>query len=250
MKVSIITVCYNSQETIQDTIKSVIDQTYQDIEYIIIDGGSWDRTLDIISKYKDQITKVVTGPDDGIYDAMNKGISLATGDVLSILNSDDFYINNFTIEKVVRTMSENNVDSSYSDAVYIHKNDIEKSVRYWKSSHFSKKLFRIGWMPQHATFFAKRCFYEKYGAFRTDFPIAADYELMLRFLYRYEISTTYISEPLVKIRTGGRSAPSPTRVIRNILENNKAWRVNGIKPSLFTFLLKPLLKVPQYFKRM
>ena len=125
MKVSIITVCYNSQETIQDTIKSVIDQTYQDIEYIIIDGGSWDRTLDIISKYKDQITKVVTGPDDGIYDAMNKGISLATGDVLSILNSDDFYINNFTIEKVVRTMSENNVDSSYSDAVYIHKNDIE-----------------------------------------------------------------------------------------------------------------------------
>lgn len=249
MKISIITVVLNNEKTIGDAIKSVLSQCYENIEYIIVDGGSTDDTLGIISKYAKNISRFISEPDKGIYDAMNKGINLATGDIVGVLNSDDFYIDNLVIDKVVRAISEKHVDSSYADAIYVRRNDVDKTIRYWKSSPFSKRRFRIGWMPQHATFFARRCLYEKYGAFRTDLPIAADYELMLRFLYKYEISTTYIPEVLVKIRTGGKSAPNPSIVIRNMLENHKAWEVNGLSTSPITFILKSLLKLPQYFKR-
>jgi glycosyltransferase involved in cell wall biosynthesis len=249
MKISIITVVLNNENTIGDAIKSVLSQCYDNIEYIIVDGGSTDDTLGIISKYAKNISRFISEPDKGIYDAMNKGINLATGDVVGVLNSDDFYIDNLVIDKVVRAILEKHVDSSYADAIYVRRNDVDKTIRYWKSNPFSKRQFRIGWMPQHATFFARRCLYEKYGAFRTDLPIAADYELMLRFLYKYGISTTYIPEVLVKIRTGGKSAPNPSIVIRNMLENHKAWEVNGLSTSPITVILKPLLKLPQYFKR-
>ncbi len=249
MKISIITVVLNNEKTIGDAIKSVLSQCYENIEYIIVDGGSTDDTLGIIGKYAKNISRFISEPDKGIYDAMNKGINLATGDVVGVLNSDDLYIDNLVIDKVVHAISEKHVDSSYADAIYVRRNDVNKTIRYWKSSPFSKMQFRIGWMPQHATFFARRCLYEKYGAFRTDLPIAADYELMLRFLYKYGISTTYIPEVLVKIRTGGKSAPNPSIVIRNMLENHKAWEVNGLSTSPITFILKPLLKLPQYFKR-
>ena len=244
-----ITVCWNSEETIEDTIQSVISQTYSDIEYIVVDGNSTDSTLDILKKYRQHIDRIISEPDKGIYDAMNKGIRLATGDIVSVLNSDDLYADNLVIDKIVRAISEKNVDSSYSDAIYVERNDLNKIIRYWKSKPFSKKLFRMGWMPQHATFFARRFLYEKHGAFRTDMPIAADYELMLRFLYKHQISSTYIPEILVKIRIGGKSAPSPGMLIRNMRENYNAWKVNGISISPITFILKPLSKLPQYFKK-
>jgi glycosyltransferase len=249
MKVSIITIVYNNAKTIEETIRSVLQQDYNNIEYIIVDGGSNDGTLKIINKHRKYITRFISEPDNGIYDAMNKGLGLSCGDIIGILNSDDFYINNSVIGKVVKVLAENQVDSCYADALYVDKNDINKVKRYWKSDPFLKKRFKYGWMPQHSTFFVKRSIYEKYGLFRLNMPIAADYELMLRFLYKHEISTKYIPEVLVKIRVGGKSSPSLIRIFKNMIENHRAWKINNLDSTPLTFLLKPFLKIPQYFIR-
>jgi glycosyltransferase involved in cell wall biosynthesis len=249
MKVSIITVVLNNEQTIETSIKSVLSQTYKDIEYIIVDGGSTDNTLEIIKRYGEQVSKFISEPDDGLYDAMNKGIGLATGDVVGILNSDDFYADDCVIERVVSNITEKEVDSCYADAIYVRRDNPGKTTRFWKSCPFTRNLFKKGWMPPHATFFARRCFYERYGMFRTDMPVAADYELMLRFLYKYEISTTYIPQVLVKISNGGKSTPNPCTVLGNMIENYRAWKVNGLKTSPLTFLCKPLFKVSQFLKR-
>lgn len=205
MKVSIITAVYNGVRTIEDCIKSVAGQTYSNIEHIIIDGGSTNGTLDIIKKYSDRIACWISEPDNGIYDVMNKGIRVAAGDVVGILNSDYVYANDSVIETVVKTFSENKTDSCYGDLVYVNRNDIDKIVRHWKACDFYKERFRKGWMPPHPTFFVKKEVYEKYGYLNLDFPLAADYEIMLRFLYKYEVSTTYIPKVLVKMRAGGTS---------------------------------------------
>lgn len=248
MKISIITVVFNGVETIEDCIKSIIGQTYPDIEHIIIDGGSTDGTLDVIKKYNGNIAKVVSEPDNGLYDAMNKGIKTATGDVIGILNSDDLYADNFVIENVVKYFSDTNADSCYGNLIYVDKDNTNKVVRYWNAGDYSRKRFRRGWMPPHPTFFARKSIYEKYGYMNLAFPLAADYELMLRFLYKYEVSTIYIPKVLVKMRAGGTSTPG-LYTVKAVIENYRAWKVNGLRPNPYTFILKPLSKILQYKSR-
>lgn len=246
MKVSIITVVFNSKDTIEHTIESVLSQNYKNIEYIIIDGGSTDGTVDIIKKYEDRLAYWVSEPDDGLYDAMNKGIKAATGDVVGILNSDDMYADSSVIEETVNVISKEKVDTCYGDLVYVDKNNTQKVRRQWKSGNFLRDRFKRGWMPPHPTFFVKREIYQKYGLFNTNFPIAADYELMLRFLYKLGCSTAYIPKVLVKMRTGGNSSPSLANTIKANIEGYRAWKVNGLKPNPVIFIIKPLSKIAQY----
>ena len=248
LKVSIITVVRNNVSTIRDCIQSVIDQTYP-VEYIIIDGSSTDGTLDIIKEFGTAITKVVSEPDRGIYDAMNKGISLATGDIVGIINSDDFYIDNNVISSVVNEFETKNTDSIFADLVYVDWEDTEKIVRYYSSSFFSPKKFSSGWMPAHPTFFVKRVFYEKYGLFKTDYKIAADYELLTRFLGKYGISYSYIPKVIIKMRAGGVSTKN---FKSNLILNREIMRAcleNGIKTNMFKIYSKYLTKIFQLLKR-
>ena len=205
MKISIITSVWNNKETIKDAIDSVLSQTYEHIEYIVVDGASTDGTVEIVQSYGDKISKFISEKDNGLYDAMNKGITLATGDIVGILNSDDFYIDNQVIEKVVQEFEEKDVDSVYADLVFVKPENLDKVVRYYNSSYFRPEKFAYGWMPAHPTFFVKRKVYEKYGVFKTDYKIAADYELLTRFLAKNKISYIHIKEPIVKMRMGGAS---------------------------------------------
>ena len=248
IKVSIITVVYNNKETIKDAIESVLSQTYENIEYIVIDGASTDGTVEVIEKYADKIDTFVSEPDKGIYDGLNKGISLATGDVIGFLHSDDLFENEYVVEKIANAFLEHNVDSIYGDLTYVKKDDVSKVIRFWKSGEFTPKKLKFGWMPPHPTFYVKRTIYEKFGAFDTSFKIAGDYDTILRFLGRERISTYYIPEVLVKMRVGGESNKS----IRNLLQKSKedliAMKKNGVG-NVGTLIFKNLSKLPQFFKK-
>jgi len=248
MKISIITVVYNNKNTIKDAIESVLNQTYKNIEYIVVDGDSRDGTVEIIKSYGDKIDKFITELDNGIYDAMNKGIKLATGDVIGILNSDDFYLNNNIIEKVVHEFQNKKVDSVYGDLIYVDNKDTNKIVRYWKSKEYKKGLFKTGWHPAHPTFFVKKEIYENYGLFDLNFKIAADYEIMLRFLEKYKITVEYIPEVLVKMRIGGESNRSIKNILKANIECYKAWKINDLKPPIFLIFIKPLNKLKQFLR--
>lgn len=247
MRVSIITAVLNNIETIEECIFSIANQSYDSIEHIVIDGGSKDRTLEVLRKHENSIAELISEPDNGIYDAMNKGIRKASGDVIGILNADDIYANNRVIEKVADMFMQNKVDSCYGDLQYVDKNKPERVIRYWKSSAYREGLFYKGWMPPHPTFFVKRKIYEKYGYFDTSFNIAADYELMLRFLEKYKISTFYIPEVLIKMRLGGMSNRSLKNLFIKSSEDYRAWKVNDLKGSFYTILLKNISKIPQFF---
>ena len=249
MKVSIITVCYNSAATIEDTIESVLGQTYDAIEYIVIDGASSDDTLQIMDKYKNDISVFVSEKDKGMYDAINKGIQHSTGELIGILNADDFYIDNSVISDVVQTMQQEKADSLYSDLYYVAAEDTNKVVRNWISGKYNRQKFLNGWMPPHPTFFVKRTAYEKYGNFNLDLKSAADYELMLRFLYKNKLSTCYLPRPLVRMRVGGMSNVSLKNRINANKEDRLAWSMNGLRPKAFTMLLKPLRKVIQFVRK-
>lgn len=246
MKVSIITAVLNNRGHMEDCIKSVLSQEYTDLEHIIVDGSSTDGTIDIIRKHESKLSKWISEPDKGIYDALNKGIKMATGQVVGILHSDDMYADEGVVKDVMRYLNNHNVESCYGDLVYVDRFDTGRFVRYWKAGEFVKKRFKYGWMPPHPTFFAKKSVYDSYGLLNLDFPLAADYELMLRFLYRHNVSTAYIPKVLVKMRIGGTSNPG-LYTLKAIRENYKAWTVNGLRPSPKTFVLKPLSKVLQYF---
>jgi len=249
MKVSIITVVYNNAKTIKDAIESVLNQTYKNIEYIVIDGGSTDGTVEIIKSYGGKINKFISEKDNGLYDAMNKGISLASGCVVGILNSDDFYASNDILEIVANEFVTKDIDCLYGDLEYVGEDDINKVMRYWKSKPYKEGLFQKGWHPPHPTFFVKRECYEKYGVFNLDFKIAADYELMLRFLEKYKLKSTYVPRTFVKMRVGGESNKSLSNIIKANIESYKAWKVNGLYINPLMFLLKPLSKVLQLFRR-
>ena len=248
-KVSIITITYNSEETLIETIDSVLNQTYKNIEYIIVDGASTDDTVSIVHSYKDKITKFVSEKDKGLYDALNKGISMATGDVVGILHSDDFYTNHHVIQNVVNAFKTGNADAVYADLFYVDKDDTHKIHRKWKSGHYKHGMFRHGWMPPHPTFFVKREIYEKYGHFNLDLVSAADYELMLRFIHKHQIKLAYLPEFIIKMRVGGKSNLNLKNRIRANKEDRKAWKINGLKPYFYTTYLKPLRKIIQLFKR-
>jgi glycosyltransferase len=246
MKVSIITATYNSASTIRDTLDSVAEQTYSNIEHIIIDGLSKDNTLDIVREYP-HVAKIISESDKGIYDAMNKGIQYCTGDIIAILNSDDFYASNRVVEDALNEMKTFGTDTLYGDLEYVEKNDTTKVIRKWQSNQYKKKNWLNGWMLPHPTFFVRKEVYEKYGVFDLTLKSAADYELMLRFLYRYNVSTTYLSYVLVKMRTGGQSNMSIANRYQANLEDRMAWKKNGLKPKFYTTYWKPIRKVIQYF---
>lgn len=249
MKISIVTVVYNSANVIKSAIDSVLNQTYANIEYIIIDGKSTDGTVEIIQSYGDKISKFVSESDSGIYDAMNKGLNLATGDVVGILNSDDFYISNDVILRVVDVFKEHQVESMFADLVYVRPENLEKVVRYYDSSHFSPVKFAYGWMPAHPTFFCKREVYERYGYFKTGYKIAADYELLVRFLAKYQVSYYYLQESIIKMRIGGVSTQN---LKSNFILNKeilKACLENGIYSNWFMVLSKYPKKLLGLLKR-
>ena len=244
MKVSIITVSYNSEKTIEDTIQSVISQDYQDIEYIIIDGASSDATKSIIDNYKTDISCFISEPDAGIYDAMNKGINASNGDLIGVLNSDDVYSNSFVVSDMVNALG--NSDAVYADLVYVDFNNLDKVKRVWKSGRFKKGAFYFGWMPPHPTFFVKKECYLNFGLYSLSLRSAADYELMLRFIHKNNIKVSYLPEIIVKMRVGGVSNISlKNRILAN-REDKKAWKINNIRPKAFTFFLKPLRKLSQF----
>lgn len=247
LKVSIITVCYNSAETIEKTIQSVLEQDYQNIEYIIIDGKSTDNTQQIIDKYRSRISKVISEKDEGIYFAINKGIKIATGDIIAILHADDFYTNEQIISKVVNKFQEKQVDTVYGDLQYVDRKNTSIIKRYWKSGAYKDGMFLKGWMPPHPTFFVQKKCYEKFGTYNTILKFAADYELMLRLLHKYKCSNAYIPEVIVKMRVGGKSNVSLLNRIKANREDKTAWLLNDLKPGIFTLFLKPLSKLSQFF---
>lgn len=245
MKISIITACYNSAATIGDTLQSVSMQTFDNVEHIIVDGASTDNTLEIVG-YFTHVSKIVSEKDNGIYDAMNKGVALATGDVIGILNSDDVYTDRYVLSKVMKEFEKNDTDAVYADLQYVKSNDLEKVTRTWHSGSFSKRKFYYGWMPPHPTFFVRREVYEKIGNFNCSLRSAADYEFMLRVLLKNNFKARYIPEVMVKMRTGGMSNATLRHRLRANREDREAWRMNNITPYFFTIPFKPLRKVLQF----
>ncbi len=242
--ISIITPTFNSATTVKKCLDSIKCQRCE-VEHIIIDGGSTDATLDIL-KTCSNASKIVSERDGGVYEAMNKGISMATGDVIGILNSDDFYSGPLVLSNVAEIFTDPNIDSCYGDLAYVDRIDTAKTVRYWKAGCFDERSFYWGWMPPHPTFFVRRWAYEKYGLYNSALGSAADYELMLRFLVRFRLRAVYLPEILVRMRTGGMS----NLLLRNRIKANRmdrlAWKINGLLPYPWTLWAKPIRKIPQY----
>tara|TARA_B100001287_G_scaffold237831_1_gene210991 strand:+ start:18624 stop:19370 length:747 start_codon:yes stop_codon:yes gene_type:complete len=247
MVVSIITVCFNSASTIEQTIQSVISQTFRQIQYIIIDGGSNDQTLSIIEKYNSDIDIIISEIDNGIYDAINKGIKHASGEIIGLLHADDVFKNKYVIQKVHDSFN-NNVDLIYGDIEYVDKHNLSKVIRKWKSKDYVKGSFKWGWMPAHTSFFLRKEYYEKFGNYSLSLGTSADYELMLRMFEIHKLKSFYLPEIITSMRTGGVSNSNlKNRWLAN-RNDKKSWEVNKLKPYWFTFLLKPLRKVLQYVK--
>jgi glycosyltransferase len=245
-KISIITVVWNNKETIKDAIESVLNQTYENIEYIVVDGGSSDGTVDIVKSYGNRISKFVSEKDKGIYDGLNKGIALATGDVVAFLHSDDLYESDNIIAFVAKEFENGDLDGVYGDLVYTSKNDTSKVLRYWKSKDFESSLLKKGWMPAHPTLFLKRDVYEKFGGFDLGFKIAGDYDFMLRILSS-GIKAKYVPQVLYKMRVGGESNKSIKNIIRKSREDLRALEKNSVG-GVRSLLIKNFSKIRQFLK--
>lgn len=246
MTISIITATYNSSRTLTDTLESVLRQSYTDIDYVIVDGGSKDNTLDIIRQYEPRFggrMRWISEPDKGIYDAMNKGIRMATGDVVGLLNSDDFYTSDDVLENVAKTMSDPNVDAVYGDIHYVNDDDLTHCVRYYSSRVFRRGLMRMGFMPAHPSFYCRQAIYEKYGTFDTSLRIAADFENLLRLIFVNRIRTKYIPEDFVTMRTGGASSSGMVSHKRILKEHMIAYKQNGVYSNLLLEGLRYLYKI-------
>ena len=248
MKVSIITVVYNRADVIRDTIESVLSQTYKNIEYIIIDGASTDSTMDVVNEYKDKISKIISEPDKGLYDAINKGIKEATGDVIGLIHSDDFYLDNLVIQRVVDTFKKENKHMLFADLLYIKGDNKDKVLRYYSAKNFTVKKLKYGFMPPHPTLFVKKEVYEKYGLYKIDYKIAADYEMFVRLLLVNKLSFSYIHLPIVKMRVGGVSSGGIRRKIECNIEVLRAIRSNGLKANHLVLLKKYPIKIIEIIK--
>ncbi|MFN4082099.1 MAG: glycosyltransferase family 2 protein [Bacteroidia bacterium] len=246
MKVSIITSVFSNKAYLPDAIESVLSQTHTDIEYIIVDGDSKDGTIDVVKSYGNKISKFITEPDEGVYFALNKGINIATGDIIAILHSDDFYVNKTVISQVVEAFENNHIDAVYANLYYVSNKNKNKIVRTWDAGIYTPNSFYFGWMPPHPAFFVKRDVYVKHGAFNTNLKFAADYELMMRFILKQKIKLHYIPKFFVKMRTGGASNRNITNRIKANIEDRMAWKLNNVKPRWYTLLLKPFIKIFQY----
>ncbi|MDJ0699529.1 MAG: glycosyltransferase family 2 protein [Woeseiaceae bacterium] len=250
MQVSIVTVCFNSAATIRDAIDSVLAQSHPDVEYIIIDGGSTDDTMKIVSEYEDRIATVVSEPDQGIYDAMNKGIRAATGDIVGILNSDDFFASKDVVADVVQAFRENEeAGIVFGDVVFVSPEDLNYVKRYYSSRHFKPWKLRFGYMPPHPATFVRRDLYTRYGEYNLEFRIAADYEMYVRWLIRNEVRFRRIDEVLVRMRLGGISTAGLRSSMVLNREIVRACVDNGLYTNFFCMLPKIPFKLFELVRR-
>jgi glycosyltransferase involved in cell wall biosynthesis len=250
MKISIITVVYNRERTIERAIQSAINQSYKNIEYIIIDGASKDATMQVVNRYKDQIAVIVSEKDNGMYDALNKGIKLATGDVIGILHADDEFADHTIIEKIAGYMQQHpQTDAVYGDIGFVAEDKPDKIVRYYSSAIFNTNLFKWGFMPAHPSFFCYKKFFEYYGGYRTDMDIAADFDLLVRFLRRHNLHAVYLPMMMVKMNMGGKSTSGIKSTIRINRELKKILTEHKMPSSYFRLYARYFIKVQEYWKR-
>ena len=247
MKVSLITVCRNVAPVIRETLDSVLGQTHSDIEVIVIDGASTDGTVDILNSYADRLAYVISEPDKGIYDAMNKGLRIATGDVIGFVNAGDLLMTPKVIVQVVAAFEQGGVDAVYGDIIMVDENDITNVKRTWLSGAFDRDRFKQGWMPPHIATFIRKEVYDRFGYFNTDLRIAADYEILFRFLYKERIPTVHLPVILVRFRLGGMSNGSIRHVLRANREVRRSWRLNGYTAPPLLVTRKLWSKVMQFF---
>jgi glycosyltransferase len=248
LKISVITAVYNRQQTVEQAINSVLSQSYTSVESIVIDGASTDATLAILERYRTRLGVLISEPDQGIYDALNKGIKHATGDVVGFLHADDVFENNEVLTKVATAFEDPTIDAVYGDLVYVRHDNIGQVIRYWKSGHYDDVALSRGWMPPHPTFYVRRSVYERLGGFDTRYRIAADYDTVLRFLAVGKIRTNYIPEVMVRMRVGGISNRSIKSIFRKSMEDLNVIRRNKVG-GIFTLLCKNLSKVSQFLSR-
>jgi glycosyltransferase involved in cell wall biosynthesis len=245
LKVSIVTVCFNAADTIQHTIRSVLDQKYEHIEHVIVDGGSTDGTVDIVTKYNGRIKKFISEPDEGIYDAMNKGLHLAQGEVVAFLNADDVYASPTVISDAVNALHAVHADGVYGDLVYVGRRSGKRIVRYWRAGPYRPQAFRSGWVPPHPTFFCRTALYRELGGYDPACRIAGDFELMLRFIEKHRIRVQYVPKPFVYMRAGGRG-----NTLRGIIQGNReiiqAFHRNDMAFPPGFFFTKLLRKARQF----
>lgn len=249
MKISVITVCYNSAKTIGHTLRSVREQTHGDIEHIIVDGGSNDNTLEVVKAEGEHVAKLVSERDSGIYDAMNKGIALASGEVIGFINADDFYASPDVLADVATAFERSGADCCYGDLCYVSQIDPTRTVRYWCSADSVPGAFEKGWCPPHPTFFVRRAVYQRLGGFDLSFKIAADFELMARYLEAARISSCYIPKVLVKMRLGGTTNRSLSNIFEQNSEIRRALLKHGLRFSLLSFMLNKLVSRAIQFVR-
>ena len=249
MKISLITITFNSDKTLEDTIKSVLKQSYSNYEYILVDGASKDNTTSIIKDYEPLFKgrmKWISEPDKGLYDAMNKGIRMATGEIVGILNSDDFFTSNDVLQNVAKAFHENNqLDGVYGDVHFVHPSNLNKCVRYYSSKIFKRSLMKLGFMPAHPSFYIRKKCFDKYGSYRTDYKIAADFEFLLRVIYKAKIKTKYLPIDMVTMRTGGASTSGLESHKRIMKEHLRAFRENGIYTNKLLLSLRYIYKVKE-----
>lgn len=246
MKISIITICYNAEKTLESALKSVREQDYPDIEHIVIDGASNDGTLAIAERYKEGLAVLVSEKDRGIYDAMNKGIALATGDVIGILNADDYYKHPQVLSRVAAVMQEGGLDALYADVEYFRDDAPDRVVRRYSSRWFHPSRIPYGWMPAHPTLFLKREIYNRFGSFKTDYRIAADYEFIARIFYRTSLKYRYLPEVLVRMRMGGISTGGLKNTMLLNEEVLRACRENSVPTNIFKILSKYPAKLLEF----
>lgn len=247
MKVSIITTCYNRASTIQGAIESVLAQDYPDIEYIIVDGMSNDGSMDVINGYKDRVAKIVSERDHGMYEAINKGIRMATGDIIGLVHSDDFLYDSHVISDVVKKFENTEADFVYGDGVFVNANNINKPVRNWIGGTYHRWKVRCGWLPLHPTCYIKRDVMMREGLYDQSFKIAADTDLLVRYLYKAHLKVEYLHRRIVKMRMGGLSTDSQKR--RQMWDEDiRLYTAHGFRPVILTKLLKMAWKVPQFIE--
>lgn len=231
----------NAADTIEDTMFSVHSQNYPNIEYIVIDGASTDGTMEIVNRYSEKLFKVVSEPDSGTYDAMNKGLTIATGDIIGFLNADDVFADHTVLEQVARVFQDKSVEICYADLVYVEKDNINKIVRYWKSAPFKKGAFARGWCPPHPTFYVRRSVYQRWGGFDSSYKLAADAELIVRFMEKGRARSAYIPSLWVKMRVGGQTNLNVKNIIRQNKEILRSLRQHQVPVTILTFVASKLL---------
>lgn len=248
IKISVITAVYNRANTIGDSIDSVLAQQGVELEYIVVDGKSTDGTSDVITRYGDCITRSICEADAGIYDALNKGIAAATGDVIGFLHADDWFAHNGVLGHVSKCLADDSVDGVYGDLDYVDASSPARVRRRWVSGDYAISKFRRGWMPPHPTVYLRRRCYERFGDFNDHMNTAADYELLVRMMVKHEISMRYLPGVMVKMRTGGASNASFRNRMSANSDDRMAWINNGLRPPWGLRLTKPLRKLPQFFR--